>query len=521
MPLPAGGNTPWPPRQLAPVNGKIATWSAWYSGDPDQLAAVYGGQTVAQDTSGFFASQRGGWRAAVGRTLERWFWGTRPTTAEPRTKLHVPIAADMAATSADLLFSEPPKLSTDDTTTTDRLAQLADDGMHAALLEAAEICAALSGVYLRVVWDREYADAPWLCPAHPDAAVPEWRWGKLAAVTFWRIIAQEDRQVVRHLERHEPGKIMHAVYEGDADTLGRVVPLTEYPATADLADVLTDGDTIATGIRQMTAVYVPNMRPNRLWRDFPDASAFGRSDYAGVEPLMDALDETYSSWMRDIRLGKGRLVVPSVYLQTAGPGQGARMDLDREVYEALNTMGSDEGKMELTVAQFAIRVEEHSRTATELLTRIVAGGGYSAQTFGLTGDVAITATEVAARERRSMITRDRKQRYWRPELAAIVEALLAIDATVFGSKVTPVRPNIEFGDSVSEDPSAVAQTAQLLRAAEAASTETLVRLVHPEWDDTAVTEEVQRISDEAAVKAGPPLQNPDQFDPGGPPDPQD
>jgi SPP1 Gp6-like portal protein len=500
MPLPAGGNTPWPPTSIAPVTARLSTWSAWYSGDPEQLSLVYGGM-AGNDATGAFASERGGWKAAVKRTVQRWFWGARPLNAgEQRTKLHVPIAADIASTSADLLFSEPPTLKVEDTATQTVLDDLVEEGLHATLLEAAEIAAALGGVYLRVCWDTEYSDRPWLAAVHPDAAVPEWQWGRLAAVTFWRVLADDGRVVVRHLERHEPGRIMHAVYEGDRDVLGRRVELTAFPQTQALADAITqDDDTIATGVDRMTAVYVPNMRPNRLWRNLPDAAPLGRSDYAGVEPLMDALDETYSSWMRDIRLGKGRLIVPRDYLQPLGPGKGAAVDLDREVYEALNTMGGEDGRMALTVAQFAIRVDEHSRTATELLTRIVAAGGYSAQTFGLTGDVAVTATEVTARERRSMITRDRKTRYCKPELADIVETLLAVYRTVFAATVTPARPKIKFGDSVSESPEALAQTAQLLRAAEAASTRTLVELVHPDWDKTQIDAEVQTITAEKAT----------------------
>jgi len=43
MPLPAGGNEPWPPKHLDPVYGRSATWAAWYSGGPEQLSAIYGG----------------------------------------------------------------------------------------------------------------------------------------------------------------------------------------------------------------------------------------------------------------------------------------------------------------------------------------------------------------------------------------------------------------------------------------------------------------------------------------------
>lgn len=510
MPMPTGG--PWPPRAVQPIQNRISTWSAWYSGDPDQLSATYGGP-AGNDASGtgFFASEQGGWRAAVGSKLHRWFWGAPAPSGEKRGKIHVPIAADIAATSADLLFSEPPKLTVEDKSTQARLDQILDDGVYATLLESAEICAALGGVYLRVVWDRDVADQPWLTPVHPDAALPVWRWDRLAEVTFWKVLADNGRCVLRHLEHHEPGFVRHALYEGTADDLGHIVPLTERPETAGLAGSLVDGDAIPTGVKAVTAVYVPNMRPNRIWRHMPGASALGRSDYAGAEQLMDSLDACYTSWDRDLRLAKARLIVPRTYLQSNGPGQGATFDLDREVYEALDIL-ADEGGMEIKPQQFAIRVDEHERTAQNRLARIVAAAGYSGQTFGLSGEAAVTATEVHAKERRSMITRDRKGRYWRTPLAEIVETWMAVDVEQFGSRIKPERPHVQFGDSVSEDPKTLAETVEILNRAAAASTELKVRMVHPDWDERQVVEEVARIKGDTGVT----VEDPGTFT-GGPP----
>lgn len=497
MPLPTGGV--WPPEPLCPVFDRLRVWSAWYGGDLDELASVYGGQTSMSDQTrtGFFASQGGGFRANVRGMWQRWFHGTSTARTEQRTKLHVPLAGDIASTSADLLFSEPPTLTVEDPTTQERLDELVDDGIHAALLEAAEIGAALGGVFLRVCWDEAVQDdRPWIAPVHADAAVPEFSYGRLIAVTFWRVLSDDGTQVVRHLERHEKGAILHGVYAGDAKKLGRRIALTDVPETANIAEEITsNGDTIETGIDQLTAVYVPNMRPNRLWRTVPAAAYLGRSDYAGSEPFMDALDEVYSSLMRDIRLAKARLIVPEMYLQNQGRGKSSMFESEQEIWSPLNTMGQPD-TFNITPSQFAIRVDEHLKTARELTTTIVRAGGYSEQTFGEAGDVAITATEAGARERRSFITRDKKINYWRPALRDIIAALLAIDAKVFRSGVDPEKPTIEFGDTVSEDPQATAQTIQLLAAAEAASLETKVRMAHPDWDDPQVAGEVAKIRGE-------------------------
>ncbi|MEV7011558.1 phage portal protein [Streptosporangium sp. NPDC051022] len=496
MPLPSGGT--WPPQHLTPIYQQYAVLDAWYRGDPDELAAIYNDPTRPANRP---AQHRGG---VVG-ALARWFWGQPTPQGEKRTKLHVPVASDLAVMSSDLLFSEPPSLTVENTATQERIEELVENGLQATLLEGAEVGAALGGYYLRAVWDTEVAERPWLAVVHADAAVPEWRWGRLSAVTFWRVVEQDDRTFLRHLERHEPGKIFHGLYRGEGGDLGQQIPLASNPATANLQPE------VETGIDRLTAVYVPNMRPQREWRNLPAGAPLGRSDFAGpVLGLMDALDEVYTSWMRDVRLAKARLIAPSSYLQSNGPGKGATFDLDRELYEGVNALG-DGDRLELNVVQFGIRIVEHRDTGAELLAAILRATGYSAQSFGLSGDVAVTATEVSAKERRSLTTRGKKAVYSGPPLADAVEMLLLLEAALFSSGVEPERPTVVFGDSVSPDLMQLATTAELMRRAEAASDETLVRMLHPDWDETEVKAEVQRIADSRPAQVMDPLALPGEM----------
>jgi A118 family predicted phage portal protein len=535
MPLPDGGNIPWPPKECEPINRQYAIWWAWFSGDMETLSAVYGGGGNS-DTHGVFASEAGGWRAKVGHvidTVRRWFWGRSGSKGNvPRQRVHVPLAAEIASVSADLLFSEPPTVKVPepdtkpgqpagkgDTVTQERLAALMDDGMHATLLESAEIAAALGGVFLRIVWDEDKRDQPWITAVHPDAAVPTFVWGELDSVIFWRVISTKDRLVVRHLEMHERGTISHAVYQGDDDTLGQPVPLTDYPETRDIADSLDDAQSIDTGASGLTAVYVPNMRPNRIWRNTPGAASLGRSDYSGIEPLMDAYDMVESSLLRDIDLGKTRLVVPLEYFRSNGAGGGASVDLDQEIYEPVNFV-AEEGSatLQIQVVQPKIRVAEHIAALTDLKSTIVGGAGYSPHTFGMdSGGTAVTATEIAAENRRSIITRDRKTRYYRPQLGNLYHTWLEVDLHVFDSGVTPVRPQIEWAAAVSADPVAQATELRELDTAGAISTYQKVLRQHPDWTKEQIDEEVALILTE---KAPPPLEDPDdELGPpgGGPP----
>ncbi|MER8086607.1 phage portal protein [Streptomyces sp. NPDC094048] len=484
--MPAQGS-PWPPPQMADHYAEIRQDDAWYSGDRRRLARYHA--------------------HAADPHKRRTVWGRRSIDHTPRRdqRLHVPLPGDIASTSADLLFADMPTVTVTSTATQDRLNDLMDQGrVHSALLSGAEQAAALSGVYLRVTWDRTMADRPLLTVVQPDAAVPEWRWGMLRAVTFWRELSGSTAQTVyRHFERHDPGTIRHALYEGTSDNIGRPVPLTEHPETADLVDSLDnggDGQTISTGISELTAAYVPNQHPNRTHRGSP----LGRSDYAA--PLYDlfaSLDETWTSWMRDIRLARGRLIVPSGYLRDEGPGRGASFDEDREVYSELNMPPN--GDAQITLSQFEIRVEEHQRTAEALTRQAAESAGYSAQSFGLHGEgQAITATESDSRNQRSMVTRKKKTGNWRYPLADQLYVMQLIDRAQFGARFEPERPRVDFGDGVAESEQTTATTLDLLARAGAVSTATKVKILNPSWDDAAVKTEVAAILAETGAAAPDP-----------------
>lgn len=489
MSLPTGG--PWPPKSLDTIAPKLAEWDAWYSGDPAKLRAAYSRATSLPVDR--VAQLRGG----VSGALARMWWG-RPVgdLTKRHDQLHIPVASDLCQASADLLFSEPPSITVPDVSTQDWLDEASGDGLHSTLAEAAEIGAALGGVYLRVTWDSAIADAPFLTVLHADAAIPEFRWGHLFAVTFWRTVATNGQQVLRHLERHEldsagVGIILHGLYAGTTEQLGHSIPLTEHPSTEGLALMVDANSVISTLSPGLAVTYIPNQRPQRRWRTDPVGASLGRSNLDGIEALMDALDETYSSWMRDVRLAKARLLVPEFMLQNLGIGRGAGFDADQEIFTVLSMPPSDTGKDQITPQQFEIRFEAHKATVDELIATILRTVGFSKQTFGEGVDgSAVTATEITSKERRSYLTRDRQIRLYRPGIADVIEKMLAVAAAVFNSRVQVERPTVSFADAVQADSEALARTAQLLRGAQSASTETLVSLQHPDWNEEEIKTEV-------------------------------
>lgn len=515
LPGPDAADQQWPPPEYNAVLGRQRQWSAWLSGDPGQLSSAYynlGGNSQTgrsffrtSGEAGMPGNRPGQYGAGHIGPVQRTFWGTRVSPGEKRSKLHVALAGDISAMSASLLYAKRPRFDLPDgetdTATAQWLKDLFDDDMHATLLEGAEIGSALGGVFLRANYDTSLTERAWLDIVHPDAAIPRFDRGVLTAVTFWRVIHDDGADVVRHLEQHDlrANLIHHGVYEGTQTNLGTYAPLSAYEVTAPL-EQLTTGGTIALPDLPRdacTVVYIPNARPNRIWRDLAAATYLGRSDYSGAEGLMDSIDETMSMWMREVRLAKARLIVPPSYLDSLGPGNGAVLDLDREVYMALNMLGGIDGSPQITANQFAIRWREHLETLNNLISQTVTRCGFSEQTFGEQGTTAMTATEVEDRNRRTLLTRSKKLNYQRPRLRDITYTLMCLDKQFYGrADITPVRPDVTFPDAILPSPSELAQTAVALSTARAASMETLVAMVHPDWTPDQVAEEVEKIRDE-------------------------
>lgn len=520
MPLPTD-NPNWPPAECKKAEKHYNEWNAWYSGDPQELRKFY------QVSNGFGALiDPKGYPDTASNLIDqvsRFFWGTPPEPNSARdAKLHIPLAGDIANTSADLLFGEPPAFTmAEDLTGADqtqaRLDKIVDNGLVPALLEGAEIDSALGGVYLRVIVDMEMG-TPTFDVIPPESAVPEWRGNRLSAVTFWRQLQDDQGKVYRHLERHEPGWIYHALYVGTEDKLGYPADLRLHPETEGFYTQVGEAGRAPTGTNLLAAEYIPNMRPNRLMRGSP----LGRSDYSGVESVMDALDESWSSLMRDVRLGKSRLVVPESYLDSNGPGRGARFSTERELFVPVKAMPDNEG-VSLQSIQFDIRYDEHLTICRNLAAQALRGAGYAAQSFGESDQGGpATATEIQTRERRSFTTRDRKIGYWRPALARLARAALEMDKIWFRSDSGDVseQPNLEWPDGVSVDLETVSKVVQMLDAAKAISMRTKIQMVHPQWNKDQIEEEIELIEgdQEEPVEIDP---NADQFDedvPGAPPD---
>ncbi|MCE5322131.1 phage capsid protein [bacterium] len=473
---------PWPPTGWTEVFDLYKEHAAWFSGDPITLSSVY-----------------------AGRLAHSKFW-SKQLIAERRVMLHVPVAGDISATSASMLFSEHPVVKipgadasgSPEEKTQQHLNELIEATSFFNLLsEAAESASALGGVFIKVNWDKKRSSYPIPSIVQADCAIPHFWFGILTSVDLYRVIETDDDDVTWwHCEEHTAGKIINHLFRGTEHDHGSEVDLSSRPETADLPAE------IDTGLPGLACRYIPNMRPNRRFRN----RSIGQSDYSGIEGVMDSIDEVWTSWMRDIRLGVGRLVgSQSMFEKDSETGEYS-FDLDREAYIALNApLGEGNLKDQIDQVQFDIRAEAHKATIDSLLRQAYTLAGYSPQTFGL--DIqgqAESGTALKTRERRTFITTAKKAGYWAPAIADILEIMLQIDKRHLDGKVEPLRPNVEMQDSVQSSVADIASSLDLVNRAAAVSLITKIRMLHPDWGPEQVEAEKQAILDEQGANVPDP-----------------
>ena len=475
----------WPPPGHWNLRTHWESWAAWWSGDTHRLAAHT------------YHTAPGG------------YWDRRRKKPD-QTRYHLPLAGDMARTAAELMYGDTPKLTFDTKDVQTAWDDLAEEiGWSNVLLESGEVGAALGGSFLRPGWDADTADHPLPMVVRADLALPEFRFGRLAAVTFVTELAPPNDWTKRNqgehwrwLEHHEPGQIRHELWLGTATTVGDPRPLTDHPHTQLLDPLINTTAFRPTGI---LVEYIPNNLPQPL-----DVLPLGRSVFQGCETLLDALDEVWDSWMRDIRLAKGRLFIAKEMVQPVGTGgvgaifrrgQPAQaFDLDAEAYVLTETSAEGEnGKPNpITDVQLAIRLAEHEGTAAALIEQIISRCGFDPQTFGLHVEGQQSGTALRIRNQRSYRTTDRAHGYAKSAVARFAETLMLVNKVVFGGPAPADRPKLEWREP-QLDPKDAAEIAELLNRAQAASLKTIVGLLHPDWAEEQVDEEVALIKGDQPV----------------------
>ena len=495
MTLPVN-DTAWPPAPLAPLFDMVGEASAWWEGDARGLTATYGAKVRSSQFAG----------GVVG-AASRFFWGKPTAPNQSGKKLHLPLAADIASTVANLLFETAPSFKADDENTQALLNGLVNSEQFGAdLLVAAESASALGGVYWRIQWDQYISPHPWITWVDADSAIPEFRYGRMVAVNFVEELTRIDEKYTHRLiTRYDTGRIDYQLMRGKDGNLGEIVPLTEHPATAGL--LLDQNSGISLGAPILAAGYIPNALPNPGFRKNGLLRNLGRPDLSpDLFDLFDLLDETWTSLQRELRLGRMRITAPDYMLEKRGMGQGTTFDVDREVYDPMYGV-SPEDNPGVQFHQPDLRVEKHLQVSNGIVREVLRRVNISASTFGLddTGTGAMTAREIEAKAKQSMQTWKAKSRYWKAGLLDAARALVTLAGAMERTTVKPELITIDMAPPVQETMLDKAQTIQALDSARSISTGEKIRMIRPEWDSVKQDQEIADILAETGAPVGDPF----------------
>ncbi len=487
----------WPPTELAKITARTKESQVWWEGDTAKLEEFYRNASHTSP-SGVIPRAREGFKT--------FFWGKQDSTQSSK-KLHAPIAADIAKLSASELFSEPLKFVDPNKAAQDRVDLIFNNTQFPdALFTAGESASALGGSYQRVVWDEEAGvEHAWIDFVDVDCAIPEYYWsGTLKAITFWSELAgSDDRDVWRHFQRYERGLIRHSLFKGTPTNIGREHALADHDATSKITITGTDdeGAFVETGVDELAAAYVPNVLPNPEWRTETNLRYMGRADIRhDLVPIFHSLDRIYSSLDRDFRVAAARMYASDDVLKNNGSGNGMSLSEEQEIFTKVSPgMNNDNLSSMFEFHQPAIRVLEHDQGAELLLRRVLSATGYSPVSFGMSDEVAQTATEATGKKELTVKTTKGKARYWSAALGPLATTCLRIDAVKFKGVAPSEELEIEWPEFARESDEAKSRTVLNWSTSNAASTRTKVAYLNPDWDEDKVQTEADLIDKAGAV----------------------
>lgn len=419
------------------------------------------------------------------RTLGGSFWKSCDDV-----KLHVPLAADIAAMSAALLFAQSPEIRCAHPETGRRITEILQKcRFYPTLLQAAELASVYGGVFLKWSWNLEDGH-PTLTAVPADCGLPVYKNGRLAEIRLWSLLKQEGETIYRLEESYAPdGCIRSTLYRGSKTELGRSCPLGSIPEARGIRPLAR------SGAKCMLAFYVPNLLPGRKHPELP----YGRSDFDSLYSLFDALDEAYSAIQRETRLTKTTVIVPAEYLRRRDalfPDEKPTWVYSNEsgVFTALD-IDSDRASSPITVINPAPHAGERIALCGELVRRILSLCGYAPQSAGLDiSGSAESGTALSVRERKSIRTTEAKKTLWWQAIHDLVRAMLKLDAAVFGSKIdNEASISVEIPSLVQPDFAQMSGIVKELLGAGAISTECAVDLLHPDWDEAEKQAEARRL----------------------------
>ncbi len=411
------------------------------------------------------------------------------STNNSRVEIYLPVPwpRELCRFSAALLFSTSPRItSTQDKDILARIEQVNDIGSFAVRGGVQVAREGRAGI--RVIVDPAIdRSTPLLALVPEDNILWDIRHGSFYAggtVIITRKPEPSSKIVFRLFEEHTTGWVRRVLYEGTEGDLGKRVPLARFPEFKDLE------------VEQATGLDRPTLIP---WENVPGAE----SDMLGLGGVFDGLNEAES-----LLLGRARKSQPQTFVDRSLLDETGKLDLEgyhviggSRMRAPIGTTGMDLIK----TVDPKVELVQHIQYVNHLTQLMVTVAGYAPLTWGIEGHTAsiqraVSGYAMKLSQLRTLLNRSQKEHM---ALEAFGWAIATAVAMADGSSTVADRlPSIQLGDGLPDDALDGAQQVQFLRQAVAASTDTLVKIVHPTWSQVEVDQEVARIETEGFIGRG-------------------
>lgn len=316
-------------------------------------------------------------------------------------------------------------------------------------------------------------------------------------------VKYEHREIYSTTE-NDDAVIYNELYKVEQDGKEIPVPLTTLDETADLVE-----EFVFKGVKGMLAFEKPNKLPNNT---FPECQ-YGASDYSGAATAFDSLDEIWSEMVSEVRQNKTKRYVPSTMIRYLTNHTGTDANIDNldpfvENYVKIDGDPDQDAKNEILVTQISDKQESLQAKWRVAITTVLNIAGLSPYSIGITGLESVSASAESQQERNktTLETRSKKLKLWKPFLEDVQKQTLAFNDWML--KNLPITQDdidmpplnfascdvsVKFGDYIIERQADKLTTWGNAKQQKVASTDTAVREIWPDWDESEVNKEVNII----------------------------
>ena len=182
----------------------------------------------------------------------------------------------------------------------------------------------------------------------------------------------------------------------------------------------------------------------------------GISIYANSMDTLKTIDTIFDSYLREFRLGRKRIIVPTSAIQSTPNANGTfnrYFDAYDETYEAMDVGGMDSDFMK--EVNLTIRASEHIEGLNTALDTLALQIGFSPGAFSFQKSGLKTATEIVSENSKTFRTKKAHENIIEQGIADLIEAI-GILATASGLYRAPSNYDVTvtFDDSIIVDKNA-------------------------------------------------------------------